>query len=74
MGPKWFFGDGALATALVKAVYEAKNKEVYRLRKAALEQTMEAEFLTALAAKVSGRPSQEPQYKRDGSSENAATR
>jgi hypothetical protein len=44
MGPKWFFGDGALATALVKAVYEAKNKEVYRLRKAALEQTMEAGF------------------------------
>jgi hypothetical protein len=45
-----------LAVALLRALYEAKTHEQYCLRKAALEQTLEADFLIALAAKVSGRP------------------
>jgi hypothetical protein len=46
-----------LAAMLVRALYDAKNQEDYSLRKAALEQTMEADLLAALAVKVSGRPS-----------------
>jgi hypothetical protein len=38
-----------LAVTLVMALYGAKNQEEHRLRKAALEQTMEADFLAALA-------------------------
>jgi hypothetical protein len=64
-----------LAVTLVMALYGAKNQEEHRLRKVALEQTIEADLLAALAAKVSGSPSQEPQYTRNGgSAENAKTR
>jgi hypothetical protein len=64
-----------LAVALLKALYGAKTREQYCLRKAALEQTLEADFLVALAAKVSGRPTQKPQYTRsDWSTENSKAR
>jgi hypothetical protein len=47
MEPRWLcFGDSALATALVKAAYDAKNEEEYRLRKEALLKTMEADRRT----------------------------
>jgi hypothetical protein len=64
-----------LAVTLVRALYSAKTQEEYRLRKAALEQTMEADLLAALAAKVSGRPSQKlPHTRGGGSAENAKNR
>jgi hypothetical protein len=66
-------GDGALAQALVKALYDAKHAEEYHLRMVALLRTMEADRVAALAAEVSGGPTQKPQ-KMWGSSENARTR
>jgi hypothetical protein len=57
-----------LAASLLRALYSAENQEEYHLRKAALEHTVEADLLAALAAKVSGGPTQEPQYTRGDSS------
>ena len=76
MEPKWLaFGDGALAKALVKALYDAKHEEEYHLRMVALLRTMEADRVVALAAEVSGGPTRKPQNMRNGgSSENANTR
>jgi hypothetical protein len=76
MEPRWLrFADSALATALVKAVYDAKNEEVHRLRMAALWKTMEADRVVALAAEGSGWPTRKPQNMwNGGSSENANTR
>ena len=76
MEPKWLaFGDGALAKALVKALYDAKHEEEYHLRMVALLRTMEADRVVALAAKVGGRPTQKPQYTRsDRSTENSKAR
>ena len=68
-------GDGALAKALVKALYDAKHEEEYHLRMVALLRTMEADRVVALAAEVSDRPTRKPQNTRNGgSSENANTR
>ena len=70
-----FFASPELAVTLVRALYGAENEEEYPLRKAALLNTMEADRMAALAAKVSGRPLQEPHCVRgSGSSENARTR
>ena len=75
MEPRWLFlADSGLATALVKALYDAKNDEQHCLRMAALLKTMEADRLVALAAKVSGGPTQKPQNMWGSSSENARTR
>jgi hypothetical protein len=72
MEPKWLaFGDGALAVALVKALYDAKNDEQWHLRMAALLKTMEADRLVALAAIASGRPTHNWS---NMNSENARTR
>jgi hypothetical protein len=54
--PMLAFGSLELAVALLRALHDAKNQEQYCLRKAALEQTLEADRLVALAAKASGRP------------------
>ena len=44
MEPRWLFlADSGLATALVKALYDAKNEEEFHLRLAALLKTMEAD-------------------------------
>ena len=67
-------GDGALSKALVKALYDAKHEEEYHLRMVALLRTMEADRVVALAAEVSGGPTQKPQKMWGGSSENARTR
>jgi hypothetical protein len=53
-----FFASPELAVTLVRALYGAENEEEYPLRKAALLNTMEADRMAALAAKVSGRPLQ----------------
>jgi hypothetical protein len=66
------FDSQELAEALRRALYGAKIEEQYCLRKAALEQTLEADFLVTLAAKVSGRPTQKPQT--TWSNENSKTR
>jgi hypothetical protein len=50
MEPMLAFGSYDLAEALLRALYSAKTQEHYRLRKAALEQTLEADLLVALAA------------------------
>jgi hypothetical protein len=57
-------------------MYSAETQEEYHLRKAAFEHTVKADLLAALAAKVSGRPTQKPQYTRSDSSrqDNAKTR
>ena len=72
--PKWRLGDGALAKALVKALYDAKHEEEYHLRMVALLRTMEADRVVALAAEVSGGPTRKLQNMWGGSSENARTR
>jgi hypothetical protein len=45
-----------LAALLLRALYSAKTTEESCLRKAALVRTIEADLLSALAAKASGRP------------------
>ena len=60
-----------LAVSLLRALYDAKNDEQYRLREAALLKTMEADRLVALAAKASGRPTHNGS---NMNSENARTR
>jgi hypothetical protein len=46
MRPKWLaLGSVELAVALLRALYDAKNQEQYCLRMAALEKTLEADFL-----------------------------
>ena len=57
--------------SLLRALYDAKNDEQYRLREAALLKTMEADRLVALAAKASGRPTHNGS---NMNSENARTR
>ena len=69
--PKWRLGNGALAKALVKALYDAKHEEEYHLRMVALLRTMEADRLVALAAKARGRPTHNLSSM---NSENARTR
>jgi hypothetical protein len=70
-----FFGSLELAMALLRELYGAKNQEQYCLRMAALSKTMKADRLVALAAKVSGRPTQKPQTTWSNmGSENAKTR
>jgi hypothetical protein len=60
-----------LAVSLLRALYDAKNDEQYRLREAALLKTTEADRLVALAAKTSGRPTHNGS---NMNSENARTR
>ena len=75
-GPKWLACCSLeLVTTLLETLHEAKNQEEYHLRKEALLKTMEADRVVALAAEVSGRPTQKPQNMwNGGSSENANTR
>jgi hypothetical protein len=61
MEPMLAFGSYELAEALLRALYSAKTQEQYRLRKEALEKTLDADRLAALPAKASGRPTRKPQ-------------